>query len=176
MTAETTKPKQRGSGWPKGVSGNPAGRPRGARHTALLALDAIGEAAAADVLRRVVEDAKGGDLRAAEILLRRLWPERKGRPIPLDLPALEAPADLVRATAAIVEAVAGGDVTPEEGAAVAAIVETHRRVVETEELERRLAALEAKGTRYDRTHGQAPRATRSSTGRPVGRARLPGAT
>ena len=52
----------------------------------------------------------------------------------------------------------------------------HRRVVETEELERRLAALEAKGTRYDRTHGQAPRATRSSTGRPVGRARLPGAT
>ena len=48
-------------------------------------------------------------------------------------------------TAAIVEAVAGGDVTPEEGAAVAAVVETHRRAIETEDLERRLAALEAKG-------------------------------
>ena len=145
MAAETTDPKQRGPGWPKGVSGNPAGRPKGARHTALLALDAIGEAAAADVLRRVVEDAKGGDLRAAEILLRRLWPERKGRPISLDLPVLETPEDLVKAMAAIVQAVASGDVTPEEGAAVAAIVETHRRAIETDELERRLAALEARG-------------------------------
>ena len=137
--------KQRGRPFQPGQSGNPAGKRKGTRHAALLALDAIGEAAAADVLRRVVEDAKGGDLRAAEILLRRLWPERKGRPTPLELPALDTPADLVKATAAIVEAVAGGDVTPEEGAAVATIVETHRRVVETEELERRLAALEARG-------------------------------
>ena len=142
---ENADRKQRGRPFQPGQSGNPAGKPKGTRHVALQALDAIGEAAAADVLRRVVEDAKGGDLRAAEILLRRLWPERKGRPTPLELPALDTPAALVKATAAIVEAVAGGDVTPEEGAAVASIVETHRRAIETEELERRLAVLEARG-------------------------------
>jgi hypothetical protein len=124
------------------VSGNPAGRPKGSRHAALLHLDALGAEGAADVLKKVLEGAKGGDMRAAEILLRRLWPERKGRTIGMDLPVPESSADLVKATAAIVDAVASGDVTPEEGAAVAAIVETHRRAIETEDLERRLAALE----------------------------------
>jgi len=38
--------------------------------------------------------------------------------------------------------VATGELSPEEGAAVAAILEVQRRAVETVELERRLAALE----------------------------------
>jgi hypothetical protein len=141
---ETTAAEQRGRPFASGQSGNPAGRPKGARHKALLALDAIGEQGAADVLRKVVEEAKAGDLRAAEILLRRLWPERKGRSIELDLPALKTPADLVKATAAIAEAVASGEVTPEEGQAVAAVIDMHRRVIETEDLAARIAALEAR--------------------------------
>jgi hypothetical protein len=140
---ETADGEQKPWRFKPGQSGNPAGRPKGSRHAALKALDAIGEEAAADVLKRVVADAKGGDLRAAELLMRRLWPERKGRPITLDLPPMETPADLVKATAAIAAAVAEGEVTPEEGQAVAAIVETHRRAIETEDLERRLAAIEA---------------------------------
>jgi len=145
--AETTPGEQRGRPFLPGQSGNPAGRPKGARHKALLALDAIGDETAADVLRRVVEDAKAGDLRAAELLMRRLWPERKGRPIALDLPAMESTRDLAKATAVIVAAVAAGDVTPDEGQAVASIVEAHRRAIETEDLERRLAVLEAGATK-----------------------------
>lgn len=140
---EDTGGNQRGRPFQPGQSGNPAGRPKGSRHAALAALDAIGSEGAQDVLKKVVEDAKAGDLRAAEILLARLWPVRKGRPIALDLPRLETPGDVVKATATIAEAVAAGEVTPEEGQAVAAIVETHRRALETEEIERRLAALEA---------------------------------
>src|SRR5919107_1246648 len=83
--------------------GNPGGpgRPKGARHRALLALEAIGADAAEEVLLRVVEEAKAGDLRAAEILLRRLWPERKDRPIEFELPPTESAADLVSALAAV---------------------------------------------------------------------------
>ncbi len=124
------------------LPGNP-GRPRGARHAALVALDAIGEAAAQDVLKRVIEDAKAGDMRAAEILLRRLWPERKGRAVPFDLPAMRSAADAVTAVGAIAEAVAAGELTPDEGQAVAAIVESHRRTIETADLAARLEALEA---------------------------------
>ena len=51
--AETTGPKQTGRRFAKGTSGNPKGRPRGSRHTALLALDAIGAEGAEDVLRSV---------------------------------------------------------------------------------------------------------------------------
>jgi hypothetical protein len=140
---ENTKEHQKPWRFQPGKSGNPSGRPKGSRHEALRALDAIGEEGAADVLRKVVEDAKAGDMRAAEILLKRLWPERKGRPINVDLPVMETPGDLVRAVGAVTNAVAQGDITPEEGQALAGIIETHRRAIETEDLERRLAAIEA---------------------------------
>ena len=124
--------------------GNPGGpgRPKGARHAALAALDAIGAEAAEEVLRRVVEGAKGGDLRAAEILLRRLWPERKGRPVEVALPEVASAADLVPALAAVVQALAFGALTPEEAQAVAGVLDAQRRAIETAELEARVAALE----------------------------------
>ncbi len=122
-------------------SGNP-GRPRGSRHAALVALDHIGEEGAEDVMRAVLDAARGGDMRAADILLRRLWPERKGRPVQFDLPPLVTAADGAQATGAVAAAVASGHLSPEEGQAVAAIVEAHRRAVETVELAERLAQLE----------------------------------
>ena len=124
------------------AAGNP-GRPRGSRHEALRALDAIGAEGAAEVLRAVVEAAKGGDMRAADILLRRLWPERKGRPVAVELPPLDGARGIAAALGAVGEAVAAGDLSPEEGQAVAAVLETQRRAIETAELEARIAALEA---------------------------------
>jgi hypothetical protein len=41
-------------------------------------------------------------------------------------------------------AVATGELTPGEGTALAGIVEQHRKAIETQELEQRIAALEAK--------------------------------
>ena len=145
MDAETTSLKQRGRAWPKGTSGNPAGRPKGSRHQALVALDAIGIDGAEAVLRSVVEAAAGGDMRAAEILLRRVWPERWGRPLRLELPTVEAAADLPGAYGELLRAVAASEASPEEAQAVAALLEAQRRAIETAELERRIAALEREG-------------------------------
>ncbi len=140
---ETAAPGRRARGG-RFAPGNPGGpgRPKGARHAALAALDAIGTEAAEEVLRRVVEDAKAGDLRAAELLLRRLWPERKGRPVEVALPEVATAADLVPALAAVVAAMGRGELTPEEAQAVCAVLESQRRAVETAELEARVAALE----------------------------------
>jgi len=141
--AETTgadRPDRDGRG--RFAPGNP-GRPKGARHAALLALDALGAEGAAEVIRAVVEAAKGGDMRAADILLRRLWPERKGRPVAMELPPLDSARGVAAALGTVAEAVAGGDLTPEEGQAVATVLETQRRAIETAELEARIAALEA---------------------------------
>ena len=132
---------QRG-GWQPGQSGNPAGKPKGARHAALVALDAIGADGAAEIMAAVVRAAHGGDMRAADILLRRLWPERKGRPVAFPLPELRTAADVVAALGAVVQAVAHGDLSPEEGLGVAGLMELHRKAIETAEFERRLAALE----------------------------------
>ena len=145
--AETTAPQQRGRPWPKGTSGNPAGRPPGARHEALKALDAIGSEGAAEVMKKVVEAAKGGDMRAADILLRRLWPERKGRPVTLDMPDAIDAASVAAALSSVSGAVAAGDLSPEEGQTVAAILEAQRRAIETADLEARIAALEERNSR-----------------------------
>jgi len=140
---ETAGPKQSGGRFKPGQSGNPAGRPKGARHKALQALDAMGEEAAKEIMAAVVQSAKGGDMRAAEILLRRLWPERKGRPVTFDLPTIAAPADVVNGLASVAQAMAAGELTPDEASAVAAVLETQRRALETTDLEARIAALEA---------------------------------
>lgn len=138
---ETTGEEQ-GPRWEPGQSGNPAGRPKGSRHAALLALDAIGAEAGADIMTAVVNAAKNGDMRACELLLRRLWPERKGRPVMLDLPPITGAQDIVLALGAVTNAVAMGELTPDEGAALAGVLEAQRRAVETIDHERRIAILE----------------------------------
>jgi hypothetical protein len=111
----------------------------------LLALDAIGADNACEVMQAVVGAARAGDMRAAEILLSRLWPQRRGRPVALDLPPLTTAADVSAALAATASAMAEGTLSPEEAGAVAAVIETQRRAIETLELEARIAALEARG-------------------------------
>ena len=96
-------------------------------------------------MQAVVTAAVAGDMRAAEILLRRLWPERKGRPLAVDLPPIAGAADLPAAVGAVVQSVAAGDLTPEEGQAIAAILETQRRAIETADLAARIEALELAG-------------------------------
>lgn len=141
--SETTEAKQ-GGRWHPGQSGNPAGRPKGARHAALVALDKIGAANAEALMQRAIEMALTGDVQAMRIMLDRLWPARRGRPVEVDIPALHTPADAVAALGAIAAAASMGEVTPEEAHALASIVEAQRRAIETLDLARRIEALEAK--------------------------------
>ena len=139
---ENTGPKQARGRWKPGASGNPAGKPPGARHAALVALDAIGAEAGTEIMAAVVAAAKNGDVRAADILLARLWPTRRGRPVLVDLPPMSSAADLPAAVGAIAEAVARADLTPEEGQSIAAVLELQRRAFETADHELRICALE----------------------------------
>ena len=50
--------------------------------------------------------------------------------------------DAAQMAGVILDAVAVGDLTPIEGTAVAGLVETYRRTLETADLERRIAAME----------------------------------
>ncbi|MFT8723425.1 MAG: DUF5681 domain-containing protein [Acetobacter malorum] len=126
----------------KGQSGNPSGRPKGSRHPAYAVLDAIGEGRAEEIVQSVANAAISGDIRAAEIILKRAWPERKGRPLSVVLPSVRCAQDVPKATAAIVVAVTEGAITPEEGQALSSLIEAHRKAIETNELEARIRALE----------------------------------
>ena len=141
MSASKNEKKTRGTPFKPGNPGGP-GRPAGSRNRATLALDKIADDAGENILRKMVAAAEGGDMRAADLVLSRIWPARKGRPIALELPPIKTAADIVSALGAVADAVAAGDVTPDEGSAVANVLETKRRSIETADLERRIAALE----------------------------------
>ncbi len=93
--------------------------------------------------RKAVELALGGDMTALRLCLERIVPPRKDAPVKVSLPTMESVADIPAVTAAVLEAVARGELTPSEAQAVAGLVEAHRKAVELADIEKRVAALEA---------------------------------
>jgi hypothetical protein len=128
--------------WKPGQSGNPSGKPRGARNRATVAALAIMESGAREIVQRVVTAAKDGDLAAARIVLDKLMPPARERPLAISLPPIDTVQGVAAAQGAILEACAAGDLLPGEATALSGIVEARRRSLETEELEARVRALE----------------------------------
>src|SRR5918994_7645484 len=67
--------------------GNP-GRPKGARHKATLAAEALLDGEAEGLTRKAVELALGGDTVALRLCLDRLLPVLRERPVTVDLPSV----------------------------------------------------------------------------------------
>lgn len=140
---ETTGGKQTGSKFKPGQSGNPAGRPRGARHKTTLAIEALLEGQHEALTNKAVEMALAGDTVALRLCLDRIAPARKDVPIAFDLPSIKTAADTVEASSSLLSAVAAGEVTPDEAGRVMALLTAHKSLVEATDLEQRLEALEA---------------------------------
>ena len=142
---ETTPKKHRTlkEPWKPGQSGNPSGRPKGSRNKALLALQALLDGEADEIGRKAVEMAKTGDVAAMRLVMERLLPPRKDRPIMFTLPKLETAADAVKATAALVEAVSVGDITPGEASELSKLVDGFTNALKAEDLQKRVEAIEA---------------------------------
>jgi hypothetical protein len=132
-----------------GQSGNPAGKPKGARNRTTLAIEALIDGAADDIANKAIELAKAGDATMIRALLDRAAPPRRDRHIPFELPPMERAADAVKAAAAIAQAVADGELTPSEASELSDFVANYAKALEISDLEARLQRLEAaaNGTR-----------------------------
>lgn len=131
----------------KGQSGNPAGRPRGSKNRSTLLAMAALEGELDAVVRKVIDAAKAGDMTAARLVVDKLIPAAKERPLNISLPVITDAAGCANAQAQIIATVAAGDLLPGEGEALASLIEHHRRAIETTDITRRLEALEAKEER-----------------------------
>jgi hypothetical protein len=118
--------------------GNPGKKP-GTRNKATMAVLALLEGEGEALTRKAVELAKAGDTVALRLCLDRLLP--KGRAVRIDLPTRTL-ADLGAAADTIQQALAAGVISLDEVQALTGLVETRRRLLESVELERRIAALE----------------------------------
>jgi len=132
----------RGRPFQKGQSGNPAGKPRGCRSKAALLAEALFDGEAEKIVRKAIELALGGDVTALRIVLDRIVPPRRDRPVSFGLPPMLEAADAAKAMAAIADAVAVGDLTPAEAGELTKLVDTYVRAIEATDLEVRVRALE----------------------------------
>ena len=126
-----------------GQSGNPSGKPPGCRNHASGIAEALLDDDVEALTRTAVARALDGNAAALRLCFDRLIAPRRARPVQLDLPPMATPADVAAAMAAVTVAVAGGVITPGEGAEVAKVVDTYVRAIEASDFDRRLKALEA---------------------------------
>lgn len=127
-----------------GVSGNPKGKPKGARSLSSRFAEAILAEDAEAVIRKVIEKAKEGDMGAAKMVFDRIAPIRKGAPVHIKIASVSDAAGVAQATQNVLEAVASGSLTPDEATAISGLLEARRKAIETMELERRITELERK--------------------------------
>ena len=157
----------------KGTSGNPAGRPAGSRNKSTLLSEEMLEGQAAAIVQKAIDLALKGDTTALRLCLERISSPRKERLIELPLPVITEARHASAALTSILSAVAEGRVTPSEAESLARTVEIHTRVIETEDLARRVEELEKALTRQVGKHGtislDEPQAgTRTETGSACG--------
>jgi hypothetical protein len=128
--------------WKPGQSGNPAGKPKGARHRATLVAEQLIDGSGELLVKKCLEMALGGDAAAMRLVMERLCPPRRERPVNLAMPKINVASDLIAAASAVAEAAADGEITPGEAASLSALVANTAKAVETFELADRLAKLE----------------------------------
>ena len=120
----------------KGQSGNPAGRPKGARDKR-LALMLSNEKA---LQRKLVKMALGGDVAAMRIIADRLWTRLRPEAVPVRVTT--ASSDLASQGAAIIDAALSGQLTPDVLRDLLSALANQARLIEFTEIEARLQALE----------------------------------
>jgi Family of unknown function (DUF5681) len=76
-------------------SGNPHGRPRGARNRATIAAETVLDGEADALTRKAIDLAKQGDTAALRLCIERILPARKDRPVSFNMPRIERVGDSV---------------------------------------------------------------------------------
>jgi hypothetical protein len=105
-------------------------------------LEQLAEGQAEQIFQKVSEGALAGDVPCQKLLLDRIRPPRKAQPINVTMPPIKCSQDALAAIAAICTALREGGLTPDEITALSSVVGRSIQVIELQDLERRVAALE----------------------------------
>lgn len=126
--------------WRPGTSGNPAGRKPGTGQVSKLRAAIAKDVPA--IIKSLTTAAKAGDVAAARLLLDRALPALK--PVENSVAVALAGETLTEQGKAALNAITAGDLAVGQGAALLAAIGSLAKLVETDELARRIEALEKK--------------------------------
>ena len=145
MAEEKTAKKIRGRPFQRGNSG----RPLGSKNRTTRLVEQLVSDEAETITRKLIELALAGNVRCIQHCLDRLSPPRNGRPVDLQLPAINDTRDIVAAMAVITNAVNDGSLTAEEADHLMHVLDGYAKALEDHDLSARLEALKSqmkKGT------------------------------
>ncbi len=134
--------QERDTRFKPGQSGNPAGKPPGAKNKTTLLAQKLLDGEAEELIRKIIERAKDGDMQALKVCVDRLCPPLKPQStaVTVDLNNTKSLAEIARA---FIDAAADGSIAPDIASLLVGSVGTLARVKEVDELKTRMAALES---------------------------------
>ena len=137
-----------GKGPAKGTVNNPSGRPRSdvvrLTKAARERFDRQLAERLPDIFTALFDaGTKDKDTQALSLLVQRASPLRKGVPVNFRTRPLSNPAECAAAFGDILEAISKGELTPDEGNMIGALIERRANLFHTVELQDEIAALKA---------------------------------
>jgi hypothetical protein len=118
------------------------GRPRGSRNKKTLLRQELLDTYAEALLRKAALLALQGDVPMLRALLPYLLPRRQEQPVKMGPLPMGTAEELSQASQAIITDVAAGKLTPHQAREMSSLLETRRRVIELQEFDARLRAIE----------------------------------
>ena len=123
----------------KGQSGNPKGKPKDKTPATLFRKTIVQHMP--EIIDALVELAKGGDVAAAKVLLERVCPTLKPMATPVSIPLA---GSLAQQGDEIIRATMTGSTPPDIGAQLITALANQAKIIEIDELTRRIEILESK--------------------------------
>jgi len=127
--------------WKPGESGNPAGKPKGAKDRRTAWRTALADELPA-IMAKLTATALAGDVQAAALILSRCCPPVRPSREPAALPELAKATTLGDQARAVIAAVAAGAVAADTAAELLRAVADAAKAIELDGMDRRLRALE----------------------------------
>lgn len=137
-----TDKKQKNTKFSKGQSGNPNGRPKGSLNKSTIVARSMFESEIEEVSQKVIELAKSGDIQAIKIIIDRIIAPKKENSITFPFQDIINSTDLIQASNSIISSASNGHITISEAKDLVSLLDSMRRNIEIEDLEKRLEKLE----------------------------------
>jgi hypothetical protein len=125
------------------------GRPKGSRNKTTRRMKEMLDRYLEPITQKLISMAMKGDRVAMRLCVERLFPAQRDGYVQMPLPGINSITNIRVAQGKVMQAIAGGQITPMQGEIISRMLEDQRRMIETGEFEARIEKLEQSAAEKD---------------------------